>query len=44
MLATVKGALPVLLRVTVCGGLVVPTRWLPNAALAGESTAMGAVP
>jgi hypothetical protein len=37
-------ALPVLVRVTVCGALVVPTAWgVANVTLAGERFAMGAV-
>ena len=37
-------ALPVLVRVTVCGALVVPTAWeVAKVTLAGERLAMGAV-
>jgi hypothetical protein len=37
-------ALPMLVRVTVCGALVVPTAWeVANVRLAGERFAMGAV-
>ena len=38
-----KAALPVLLRVTVCGVLAVPTDWLPKARLVGERPSTGAV-
>jgi len=39
-----KAALPVLLRVTVCAVLVIPTAWLPKARLVGERLARAAVP
>ena len=38
-----KVALPELLRVTVCGVLVVPRDWLPKARLVGERPSTGAV-
>jgi hypothetical protein len=40
---TVSAAVPVLLRVTGCDGLVVPKFWLVNTRLDGETAAMGAV-
>jgi len=43
MLVMLKGALPVLLRVTVCAPLVVPTGWLPKPRLVGERLTTGAV-
>ena len=43
-LVMLKAALPVLLRVTACAVLVVPTDWLPKARLVGERLATGAVP
>src|SRR4051812_3210315 len=42
MLAIVSGAVPLLLSVTDCVGLVVPTRCEPNARLAGANAAAGA--
>jgi len=39
-----SAALPVLLSVTGCDVLVVPTLWLLNVRLAGETPATGAVP
>jgi len=39
-----KGALPALLRVTVCAVLVTPTDWLPKARLVGERLTAAAVP
>ena len=39
-----KVALPVLLRVTVCAVLGVPTDWLPKARLVGERLTRAAVP
>ena len=39
-----KAALPVLLRVAVCGVLVIPKDWLPKARLVGERPSTGAVP
>jgi hypothetical protein len=45
MLLMVSAAVPVvLLRVTACDPLVVPTIWLPNGRLDGETLATGAVP
>src|SRR5207245_857479 len=38
-----SGPLPLLVRVTVCAGLVVPTRWLPKGLLVAESVAVGGV-
>ena len=43
MLAIVRAALPVLLRVTGFDPLVVPRFWLPNVRLGGETPAIGAV-
>jgi hypothetical protein len=43
MLVTVSAALPVLLRVTGCAALVVPTNWLPKVRLPGETSATGPV-
>jgi hypothetical protein len=42
ILVMVSAALPVLLRVTACDALVVPTFWVPNVRLAGETPATGA--
>ena len=42
-LVMLKAALPVLLRVTVCAVLVVPTNWLPKARLVGERPSTAAV-
>src|SRR6266849_4591926 len=43
MLVRFSGAPPLLVRVTVCAGLVVPTRWLPKGLLVAESVAVGGV-
>ena len=43
-LVLLKAALPVLLRVTVCTVLVLPTAWLPKARLVGERLTTAAVP
>ena len=43
-LEIVKAALPVLVRVTACAVLVVPTDWLPKERLAGARLTAGAVP
>src|SRR5947209_3370950 len=43
MLVRFSGALPLLVRVTVCAALVVPTRCLPKALLVAESVAVGGV-
>ena len=42
-LVTLKLALPVLLRVTVCTALLVPTGWLAKARLVGERLTTAAV-
>jgi hypothetical protein len=42
MLVMVSAALPVLLSVTACDALIVPTFWLPNGRLDGETPATGA--
>ena len=44
MPAILNAALPVLLRVTVCAVLVVPTDWLPKARLVGERLTTVVVP
>jgi hypothetical protein len=47
MLVTVSGPVPVLLRLTVCAALALPTFWLPNAPVLGAtkvSVAAGVVP
>jgi hypothetical protein len=44
MLVIVSVAVPVLVSVIVCGTLVVPNCWLPNATLVAERVATGAVP
>jgi hypothetical protein len=44
MLVMLKAALPVLLRVTVCAALVIPTGWLPKPRLVGKRLTTGAVP
>jgi hypothetical protein len=44
ILATVNGASPELLNVTVCGGLGMPTSWSPKARLDGERLTAGATP
>ncbi len=36
------GAFPVLLNVTACGALLVPTTWAPKVRLVGDTFAMGA--
>src|SRR3989441_8939361 len=43
MLVTLSGAPPLLVSVTFCAGLVVPTRCSPNALLVAESGAVGGV-
>src|SRR3989442_379994 len=43
MLVRFSGAPPLLVRVTVCAALVVPTRCLPKALLVAESVAVGGV-
>ena len=43
MALIVSGALPLLVSVTVCAALVVPTFWLPKLRLAGDSVTAGAV-
>src|SRR3989442_1656246 len=43
MLVRFSGAPPLLVRVTFCAALVVPTRCLPNALLVAESVAVGGV-
>src|SRR3989475_7468062 len=43
MLVRFSGAPPLLVRVTVCAALVVPTRCSPNALLVAESVAVGGV-
>src|SRR2546426_570206 len=43
MLVRLRGAPPLLVSVTFCAGLVVPTRCLPNALLVAESVAVGGV-
>src|SRR5437016_6044163 len=43
MLVRFSGAPPLLVNVTVCAGLVVPTRCSPNALLVAESVAVGGV-
>ena len=43
-LVMLKAALPVLLRVTVCAVLVIPTGWLPKARLLAERLTTTAVP
>src|SRR2546428_801959 len=42
--AMLGGAVPLLVRVTVCPALVVPTRWLPSARHVAERVTAGAVP
>ena len=44
MLVMPKAPLPVLLRVTVCAALVVPTGWLPKPRLVGKRLTTGPVP
>src|SRR3989442_473963 len=44
MLVRFSGAPPLLVSVTFCAGLVVPTRCSPNARLVAESVAAGSVP
>jgi len=44
MLVRVKGALPELVRVTACVGLVAPTDWLPKLRLEGETPARALAP
>jgi hypothetical protein len=44
MLAMLKAAFPVLLRITLSATLVVPTFWLPNVRLVTERLAVAAVP
>ena len=39
-----NAAFPVLLRVTLCATLVVPTFWLPNVRLVGETLVPAAAP
>lgn len=39
-----NGAVPLLLTVTVCAALVLPTAWEPNDTLAGDRVTAGAVP
>src|SRR2546425_4885880 len=43
MLVRLRGAPPLLVSVTFCAGLVVPTRCLPKALLVAESVAVGGV-
>ncbi len=43
MLAMVNAALPVLVSVTVCGALIVPSAWLGNVRLIGDSLTAGPV-
>src|SRR5271170_2287925 len=42
MLLIVKLAVPVLVRVTDCAGLVVPRSWVPKVRLVGENVTTGA--
>ena len=42
--AIVRAALPVLVKVTCCGALAVPTCWGPNDKLAADMDATGASP
>ncbi len=42
MLLSVSAAVPVLVSVTACAALVVPTVWLANDKLAGDNPAAGA--
>jgi hypothetical protein len=44
MLLIESGPVPLLLSVTVCAALVVPTFWLANVRLVGARLAAGAVP
>jgi len=44
MLVIVNEAVPVLLNVTACAALVVPTFWLANVRLVGDKPATGAMP
>jgi hypothetical protein len=44
MLVMLKAAFPVLLRVTFCAALVVPTFWLLNVRLVGERLVPAAAP
>jgi len=44
MLVILKAVFPVLLRVTLCAALVVPTFWLLNVRLAGERLVAAAAP
>ena len=44
MLVIARAALPVLVSVTCCGALDVPTSWMPNATPVADSDATGALP
>src|SRR5438128_10807975 len=42
--AMLRGAVPLLVRVTVCTGLVLVTRWVPKVRLVGSRAGAGAIP
>jgi len=44
MLVILSGAVPVLVRVTVWGALLLPTRWLPKFKLGGARLTAGSIP